>query len=120
MFKRGDKMKVSDKQILFMYQVLTDSICILDVDSPFKFDRETRKKYAFEIFNQQSNKIDEIPKTYQENYLVWLAKQQSSIQQMPCSKCGIQHAGYECTQLPNCFKCGQFHSDGYNCQSPIT
>lgn len=51
-------MKISEKQILFMYQVLLDTMSIVSPD--FKFDRETRKMYANEIFNQQSEEPKEI------------------------------------------------------------
>ena len=50
-------MKVSQKQIQVMYQVLVDSLCIVGASSPFKFDRDTRRKYADEILNQQSDEI---------------------------------------------------------------
>ena len=52
-------MKVSQKQIQVMYQVLVDSLCIVGASSPFKFDRDTREKYADEILNQQSDEIHE-------------------------------------------------------------
>ncbi len=50
-------MIISEKQLQFMYQVLLDSMCIVGASSPFKFDRDTRKRYADEIFNQQSNDL---------------------------------------------------------------
>jgi hypothetical protein len=54
-------MKISDKQIQFMYQVLMDSLSIGDGGyGPFKYDRATRKKYAEHIFNQQSDELVEV------------------------------------------------------------
>lgn len=50
-------MKVSKKQILFMYQVLMDSLPIIGSHSPFKFDQDVRRKYADNIFNQQDDSI---------------------------------------------------------------
>lgn len=50
-------MKISQKQIQVMYQVLVDSLCIVGSGSPFKFDRDTRSQYADEILNQQSDEI---------------------------------------------------------------
>jgi len=50
-------MKVTEKQLQMMYQVLVDSLCFVGSNSPFKFDRDTRRKYADEILNQQSDEI---------------------------------------------------------------
>ncbi len=46
-------MIISEKQLLFLYQVLLDSLQITGSYSPFKFDADTRRKHADEIFNQQ-------------------------------------------------------------------
>ena len=54
-------MKISEKQLQFLYQVLTDSLVIDDGGScPFCFNKQTRIKYADEIFNQQSDKLSEV------------------------------------------------------------
>lgn len=50
-------MKISQKQIQVMYQVLVDSLCIVGASSPFKIDRDTRSQYADEILNQQCDEI---------------------------------------------------------------
>lgn len=46
-------MKITYKQLQFMFQVLTDSLTMDAPMTPFKFTHETRKKYAEDIFNQQ-------------------------------------------------------------------
>jgi len=53
-------MKITEKQLQVLYQVLIDSLCIVGSGSPFKFDRDTRRKYADEILNQQSDEIKDI------------------------------------------------------------
>lgn len=53
-------MIISEKQILFFYEVLTNSLCIIGSGSPLKFDRDTRLRIANEIHNQQSDELKEI------------------------------------------------------------
>lgn len=51
-------MIISEKQLLFLYQVLKDSIGIHG--SCFGYDSDTRLKILNEIFNQQSEKLREV------------------------------------------------------------
>lgn len=53
-------MIITEKQLLMMYQVLIDSLPIVGASSPFKFDSDTRRKYADEIFNQQPTELKAI------------------------------------------------------------
>ena len=81
-------MKISQKQIQIMYQVLVDSLCIVGSGSPFKFDRDTRRKHADEILNQQSNVllgVDEQESCEHENDGTCLLSNPVTYK---CTKCG--------------------------------
>lgn len=50
-------MIISEKQILELFQILTDSLCIVGGSSPFKYSQEHRRQLADEILNQQSQEL---------------------------------------------------------------
>lgn len=51
-------MIITEKQLLFLFQVLKDSIGIHGVC--FAYDSNTRLKMVNEIFNQQSEELHEV------------------------------------------------------------
>lgn len=53
-------MIISEKQVLKLYQVLTDSLCIVGGSSPFKYSSEYRRQLADEILKQQSDELREV------------------------------------------------------------
>lgn len=50
-------MIITEKQLIFLCQVLVDSLAIVGRSSPFVFSQDVREKIYNEIFNQQSNKF---------------------------------------------------------------
>lgn len=50
-------MIVSEKQVLQLFQVLTDSLCVVGGGSPFKYGAEYRRQLADEILRQQSDEL---------------------------------------------------------------
>lgn len=50
-------MIISEKQIMELFQVLTDSLCIFGGSSPFKYSQEHRRHLADEILRQQSEEL---------------------------------------------------------------
>jgi hypothetical protein len=52
-------MRITERQLLFLYQVLLDSLPISGSNSPFTYTQEQRKKIADDILNQQSNELKE-------------------------------------------------------------
>ena len=53
-------MKISERQIIQLIQVLVDSLCIVGGGSPFKFHQEFRRQLADEIINQQSEELKDV------------------------------------------------------------
>ncbi len=53
-------MKINEKQLQMLIQVLSDSLGIVGVESPFKFQAETRRNLAQEILQQQSTDLKDI------------------------------------------------------------
>jgi len=96
-------MKITEKQLQVMYQVLVDSLCIVGVSSPFKFDRDTREKYADEILNQQSDEIIEpVPCEHERDEVH--SMRIAEMQEFRRNK-GIALGSYR--EL--CTKCGEFY-----------
>ncbi len=50
-------MKITQKQLLMLYDVLIGSLAIVN---PLGYDQETRRKLASSIINQQSNDLVDI------------------------------------------------------------
>ena len=53
-------MIISEKQIMQLLQVLVDSLCIVDGNSPFKYSREDRRDLAVQILHPQPEELGEI------------------------------------------------------------
>ena len=55
----GVKMKISEKQLQLLVQLLTDSVKT-DIPMIFSLDYETRHQLYQQIINQQDNELKEI------------------------------------------------------------